>query len=52
MIGRTIESLSSRIEVSLISKLNNKSIFKGTGIDAGLEIMDEKQVLSHGLGLI
>jgi hypothetical protein len=52
MIGRTIESLSSRIEISLVSKLNNKSIFKGTGLDAGLEIMDEKQELSQGLGLI
>jgi hypothetical protein len=52
MTGRTIESLSSTIDVNLISRSDKKSIFAGTGIDAGLEIMDDKKELPKGLGFI
>jgi hypothetical protein len=51
MEGRTIESLSSIIDVKLISKPHNKMIFSGIGNHAGLEIMDEKNELIKGLDL-
>jgi tocopherol cyclase len=51
MTGRTIESLTSVIDVKLFSKLNHKSLYSGTGRDAGLEIMDEDDELVNRLKL-
>jgi hypothetical protein len=51
MKGRTIESLSGIIEVSLVSKQDDEIIFSGTGYNAGLEIMDENNDLRKKLGL-
>ena len=49
MTGRTIESLSSSIEVRLFSKPGHELLFSGTGKYAGLEIMDEEDELISGL---
>jgi hypothetical protein len=51
MNGTTIESLTSVIDVKLFSKLNHKSLYSGTGRDAGLEIMDEDDELERVLKL-
>lgn len=51
MTGRTIESLSSTLEIVLKNKRNSKVIFKGFGHDAGLEIMDDRNELNNGLNL-
>lgn len=51
MKGKTIESLSGIIEVSLVSKRDDGIIFSGTGSNAGLEIMDEKNDLIRKLGI-
>ncbi len=45
MTGRTAESLSSVIEVSLYSKKENKLLYTGVSSGAGLEIMDDKNLL-------
>lgn len=50
MTGRTIESLNSRLEVKL-SEINGNKVFQGTGLNAGLEIMDKKNKLIRGLNL-
>lgn len=49
MTGRTIESLSSSIEVKLFSKSGHELLFSGIGKYAGLEIMDEEDELISGL---
>lgn len=51
MTGRTIESLDSKIEVSMWDKAGN-SLFSDIGFHAGLEIMDDKDELTRGLGFI
>jgi len=51
MEGRTIESLSGTLEVSLICNDENELLFSGTGKNAGLEIMDENDDLRRKLGL-
>jgi len=51
MTGRTVESLSSTIEVSLLNKSDNKLIYTGKSSGAGLEIMDERNLLIKGLKL-
>lgn len=51
MTGRTVESLDSRIVLDLKERKSRKTIFKGSGLDAGLEIMDERDELVQGLGL-
>lgn len=51
MTGRTIESLSSRLEVSLTEKSNGEPVFIGIGYYAGFEIMDDEDKLIRGLHL-
>jgi tocopherol cyclase len=51
MTGRTVESLSSTIEVSLHNKSDNRLLFKGISSGAGLEVMDERELLIKGLKL-
>ena len=51
MTGRTIESLDSMLEVKLRDK-KGKSVFIGSGYNAGLEIMDDQDELIKGLGLV
>ncbi|MBD3204946.1 hypothetical protein GF319_01220 [Candidatus Bathyarchaeota archaeon] len=50
MKGRTIESLSGILEVSLICKKGDKQVFSDIGQNAGLEIMDENKDLGRRLG--
>jgi hypothetical protein len=50
MTGRTIESINSKIDVSLTNYKGNV-LFSDTGIDAGLEIMDDNNELIEGLRL-
>lgn len=50
MTGRTIESLNSRLEVSVTTKKGDV-LFSDIGLDAGLEIMDDKDELIKGLNL-
>jgi hypothetical protein len=50
MTGKTIESLNSRIEVSLSNK-NGDILFSDVGFNAGLEIMDDNNELIEDLSL-
>lgn len=50
MTGRTIESLSSRVKVTLRDN-RGETMFSGIGHNAGLEIMDDRNELVKGLGL-
>jgi hypothetical protein len=50
MTGRTIESLDSRIDVKLMDR-SGDILFSGTGVNSGLEIMDDENILGRGLGL-
>lgn len=52
MTGRTIESLSSSLKVTLVDKRKSTIVFTGTGLHAGLEIMDDKNELIQGLDLL
>lgn len=52
MTGRTIESLSSTLKVTLTDNRKSTVVFKGTGLHAGLEIMDDKNELIQGLNLL
>jgi hypothetical protein len=52
MTGRTIESLDSILEVKLIDNITDEILFSGIGQDSGLEIMDDRNELTNGLGLI
>lgn len=51
MRGRTAESLQSRIKLACYSKVEGKMLFSGESHGAGLEMMDDKDVLVRGLGL-
>jgi hypothetical protein len=51
MNGRTIESLNSILDVKLLDKFTDEILFSGIGHDSGLEIMDDKNELIHGLNL-
>jgi tocopherol cyclase len=51
MVGRTVESLSSSIDVSLYDKKKNIILFAGKSEGSGLEIMDELSELEKGLSL-
>jgi len=51
MTGRTIESLSSELDMNLFSKMDHVTLYSGTGVNAGLEIMDEDDELARGLKL-
>ncbi len=51
MTGRTIESLSSTLKVTLTDKRKSTIVYKGSGLEGGLEIMDAKNELIQGLNL-
>ena len=51
MTGRTMESLSSEVDARLFSKRDDATLYIGTGVDAGLEIMDQDDELARGLNL-